>query len=71
MLLQILDYIAENKIVSLRHISDTFNLHTAALQPMLSLLIKKGMIKQYMEQKECQRGCCQSNSSRELFCVVS
>lgn len=71
MLFEIFEYILENKIVSLKSISNTFNLHVSAVEPMLALLIRKGRIKRHLEQQECHRGCCQSNSSRELFCVVS
>ena len=54
MLLQIRDYLRRERVVSNQQIAREFHLDVQALQPMLDLWLRKGMI------KRCQETACQS-----------
>jgi hypothetical protein len=56
MLLLIRDYIHRQKVVSLQQLSREFHMDEAAMQPMLDLWVKKGVIHS-IEQNSCKANC--------------
>ncbi|MBI2786957.1 MAG: hypothetical protein HYX60_11915 [Legionella longbeachae] len=64
MLLQIRDYIDREKIVSTQQLTREFHLDLQALQPMLELWVRKGIIRKCQEKTNCQSRCfkCRTNS---------
>ncbi len=57
MLLLIRDCIRSGGMVSNQQLTREFRIDAFALQPMLDLLIKKGIIKKIKEQANCQSTC--------------
>lgn len=57
MLLQIRDYICREGIVSTQQLTREFSVDLPALQPMLDLWMKKGVIDKCQKQSGCQRRC--------------
>ncbi len=59
LLLQLKEYIAERRIVSLQEMVWRFRMESNVLRPMLELLVKKGQI-QRVECASCCNGTCDS-----------
>ena len=57
MLLQIRDFISREGVVSTQQLAREFHLDLPALQPMLDVWVKKGAIKKFQEQVNCQSSC--------------
>ncbi|MDR3504473.1 MAG: FeoC-like transcriptional regulator [Legionella sp.] len=64
MLLQIRDYICRQGVVSTQQLTREFHLDLPALQPMLDLWVKKGVIRKCQEKANCQSACfkCRINA---------
>ncbi len=64
MLLQIRDYICRQGVVSTQQLTREFHLDLPALQPMLDLWVKKGVIRKCQEKANCQSTCfkCRINA---------
>ena len=56
-LLQIRDFIRREGVVSTQQLTREFRLDLSALQPMLDLWVRKGMIGKYQEKANCQSAC--------------
>ena len=67
MLLQLLDFIKREQVVSLKVLSREFCIDEEALQPMLSIWIKRGVIELCDEKMECNTKCFGCNSSSLVF----
>lgn len=57
MLLQIRDFIRREGVVSTQQLTREFRLDLSALQPMLDLWVRKGMIRKCQEKANCQSTC--------------
>lgn len=57
MLLQIRDFIFKEKLVSIQQLSRFFKLDEAALEPMLTLWVNKGVIRPCEAKVGCQARC--------------
>lgn len=66
MLLQIRDYIEREQVVSSQQLAREFHLDEQALQPMLEIWLKRGVIHQCQEKTTCQSSCirCDTKSNR-------
>lgn len=64
MLLQIRDYILKEGVASTQQLTREFRLDIAALQPMLDLWVRKGVIEKCQEKASCQSTCfkCKTQS---------
>jgi hypothetical protein len=61
-LLALRDYLAKEKLASLEQLARLFKLDANALEPMLDVWIKRGVIEQDTNQKACASTClgCES-----------
>lgn len=57
MLLDIRDYFQREKIASNQQLAREFSLDVTALQPMLDIWIRKGVIAQCQEESACKSRC--------------
>jgi hypothetical protein len=57
MLLQIHDYIYREGVVSTQQLTREFHLDITALQPMLELWMRKGVIGKVQDKANCQSTC--------------
>ncbi|MFA5958900.1 MAG: FeoC-like transcriptional regulator [Tatlockia sp.] len=57
MLLQIRDYLRQKEVASNQQIAREFHLEVEALQPMLDLLVRKGLFTCCKEPSKCQSLC--------------
>ncbi|MFT4059038.1 MAG: FeoC-like transcriptional regulator [Legionella sp.] len=57
MLLQIRDYICHQGTVSIQQLTREFHLELQALQPMLDMWVRKGVIRKWQEKANCQSTC--------------
>lgn len=57
MLLQIRDYIIHQGVASTQQLTREFHLDLSALQPMLDVWVKKGVIKKCQEKTACKSSC--------------
>lgn len=60
MLLQIRDFIVRETVVSIQQLSREFHIDEHALQPMLALWVKKGLIFPHESKTACQSRCTSS-----------
>lgn len=67
MLLQLRDYIDHAGVVSTQQLARAFHMDTTALQPMLDIWLKKGVIRQCEETTSCQRRCFRCKPSTPVF----
>lgn len=67
MLLQLRDYIVRERVASLQQLTREFHIDATAIQPMLTLLIKKGLIFPTENKARCQSPCGQCKSSPSVF----
>lgn len=57
MLLQIRDYICRQDMVSLQQLAREFYMDEKAIQPMLDLWVKKGVIQAVENEGDCKTKC--------------
>ncbi len=57
MLLLIRDYISRQSVVSLQQLSREFHMDEAAIQPMLDIWVKKGVIQSVEKDGDCKTKC--------------
>lgn len=68
MLLQLLDYIQRQRLVSLQQLSRTFHMDPYALQPLLDKWVARGKIVVCQEKKKaCQSMCARCHVSPVVF----
>lgn len=67
MLLQILDFIQREQMVSTQQLTREFHVDEQALQPMLAIWIKKGLIKPCEEKVACQSSCFRCNPNAPVY----
>lgn len=71
MLLQIRDFIRQQQVVSTQQLAREFQLDEQALQPMLDVWVRHGVIRQCQEKPGCQKSCfrCAATAPRfYLYC---
>ncbi len=62
MLLQLREFIQRERVVSVQQLTRAFHVDEQALQPMLELWIRRGVIDLYQEQTACQSACFRCKS---------
>jgi hypothetical protein len=67
MLLQIRDYLRREKVASNQQIAREFHLDLQALQPMLDLWLRKGVIANCQEKSGCQKSCFKCKSEPPVY----
>jgi hypothetical protein len=67
MLLQIRDFIQREQVVSTQQLSREFHVDEQALQPMLDVWIKRGVIRQCEEKVACKSSCFRCNKNAPVF----
>jgi hypothetical protein len=70
MLLQIREYIKREEVVSTQQLSREFHLDSAALQPMLEVWLRKGVIRQCTENTRCKSACFKCQSPTEYYQII-
>ena len=66
MLLQILNYLRREKVASNQQLAREFDLDLLALQPMLEVWVKRGVIACCQEELGCRQGCLKSCRKQPL-----
>ena len=67
MLLLIRDYIHREQVVSTQQLAREFHIDEEALQPMLDIWVKKGVIKPCQETTGCQSTCSGCKTKAPVF----
>lgn len=67
MLVQIRDYLSQQKIASNQQIAREFGLSLDALEPMLTCWIRKKIIEVYEGQKSCLKACFRCKGSNIVY----
>lgn len=67
MLLQIRDYIHREQMVSTKQLMRAFQLDYSALQPMLDLWIKRGVIVKHVNAQSCDSPCFKCRVPAEYY----
>lgn len=67
MLLQILDYLKQEKVASNQQIAREFAIDKTALQPMLELWLRKGKIVFCQEKSACQSSCLKCQAQPPVY----
>ena len=67
MLLQIRDFIQRQHVVSTQQLSREFRVDEQALQPMLDLWVRRGVIRQCQEKSECKSSCFRCNTNAPVY----
>jgi FeoC like transcriptional regulator len=67
MLLQIRDYLRHVRVASNQQIAREFHLDLQALQPMLDLWLRKGVIERCQKKSACQSRCFKCNTQALTF----
>ena len=67
MLLQIRDYIQREQVASTQQLAREFRIDEQALQPMLDIWVKKGVIEQCQEKAGCQSTCSRCKTDAPVF----
>lgn len=71
MLLQIRDYFLRERIVSTQQLTREFQMELPALQPMLDLWVKKGIISKCTASTQCKSACFKCRTPPEYYqCLV-
>ncbi len=71
MLLQLSDFIKRENIVSVQQLMREFHVDELALQPMLDLLVRKGLICEYLENDSCGQRCVRCKNDALKFYKIS
>lgn len=67
MLFEIRDYLRREKIASNQQLAREFHLDLAALQPMLEVWIRKGVISCCQEKSPCQSRCFKCHKEPPVY----
>lgn len=67
MLLQIRDFLRREQVASNQQIAREFQIDTQALQPMLDLWMRKGVIKYCQEKSACQSRCFKCQTQPPIY----
>ena len=67
MLLQLRDFIHREQVVSTQQLSRAFHVDEQALQPMLDVWVRRGVIRQCQEKPSCQSACFRCISNAPIF----
>lgn len=67
MLLNIRDFIQRERVVSTQQLSREFHIDEQALQPMLDIWVRKGMIKPCQDKTGCQSACLRCKVNSPIF----
>lgn len=67
MLLQIRDYINREQLVSTKQLMREFKVDYSALQPMLDLWVKKGVIAKHVNAQTCRSPCFKCRVPAEYY----
>lgn len=67
MLLQIRDYIQREQVVSRQQLVREFHVDEQALQPMLDVWIRRGVIRQCQEKATCQSSCFRCSTKAPVY----
>lgn len=72
MLLQLRDFIHREQVVTTQQLARTFQVDEQALQPMLDVWVRKGVIEPCEQTTACQSACmrCRINVSPQVYRVV-
>jgi hypothetical protein len=71
MLLQIRNYIRREQVVSTQQISREFQLDPTALQPMLNVWLRKGIISKSTHSSSCKSACFKCQTPPEYYQYIS
>lgn len=67
MLLQIRDFIHREQVVSTQQLTREFQVDEQALQPMLDIWIRKGVIRQCQDKASCQSSCFRCSKKVPMY----
>lgn len=67
MLLNIRDFIQREQVASTQQLSREFHIDEQALQPMLDIWVRKGVIKPCQEKAGCQSACSRCKINAPVF----
>ncbi|KTD28062.1 MULTISPECIES: FeoC-like transcriptional regulator [Legionella] len=67
MLLQIRDYLRRHRVASNQQIAREFQIELQALQPMLDLWLRKGVIACCQEKSDCQSSCFKCKTQPPVY----
>ena len=67
MLLQIRDYIHRQQVTSTQQIAREFHIEEQALQPMLDIWVRQGVIRRCHEQTVCKSSCFRCTETAPSF----
>ncbi len=67
MLLQIRDFIHREQVVSMQQLTREFHVEEQALQPMLEIWVRRGVIRPCQEKVACKSSCFRCSSTTPLF----
>ncbi|ARG96429.1 FeoC-like transcriptional regulator [Legionella micdadei] len=70
MLLQIRDYLSRQRVASNQQIAREFQIDLQALQPMLDLWLRKGVIACCQEKSVCQSSCFKCKAQPPIYYQV-
>lgn len=71
MLLQIRDYIQREQVVSTQQLAREFHVEEQALQPMLDIWVRRGVIRQCQQKTACQSSCFRCSSTAPVFYQIN
>ena len=67
MLLQIRDFIYREQVVSSQQLAREFHVDEMALQPMLAIWIRRGVIRQCKEKVACKSSCFRCTTNAPVY----
>ena len=67
MLLELRDFLQREQVVSTQQLSRAFHVDEQALQPMLDIWIRRGVIRQCHEKTACQSSCFRCSANTPVF----
>ena len=67
MLLQIRDFIQREQVVSTQQLAREFHVDEPALQPMLAIWVRRGVIRQCQEKVACKSSCFRCTTNAPVF----
>ena len=67
MLLQIRDYIQREHVVSTQQLAREFHVDDEALQPMLAIWLRRGVIRQCQEKVACKSSCFRCGTKAPVY----
>ncbi|HBI21421.1 MAG TPA: hypothetical protein DDY37_02355 [Legionella sp.] len=70
MLLQIRDFIRQSEVASTQQMAREFHVDEEALQPMLDIWVRKGMIEKCHEKAACASACMRCKTHVPVFYQV-